>query len=197
MMFTTVSRLLVTATWLTFASAQTLLSTVPVPGGNTEILSVSTDPVGNTVPVVVGTLVGPGTTPAATPGPPASTPVPGTTTTPLATSAPAVTTTTPRVVGQPGPTAQDPGPTTYRYTTTDANGATIVITDTFTPSYGVTTIPTTAPAGTIIPYDQYTSAYGGGSNGGAISSGAARRFAAFGVGATVVMCVLGGVTLLL
>ncbi|KAG8743667.1 hypothetical protein FRC10_011636 [Ceratobasidium sp. 414] len=168
MMFTTVPRLLVAAAWLTFASAQTFLSTVPV----------------------IGTLTDPGTTPAATPGvTPTATSVPGTTTTttPLATSAPAVTTTTPRVVGQPGSTVADPGPTTYRYTTTDANGATIVLTDTFTPSYGVTTIQTTAPAGTIIPYDQYTSMYGSGSNGGSISSGATRQFAALGTGATVVI----------
>ncbi|KAG8694140.1 hypothetical protein FRC08_008687 [Ceratobasidium sp. 394] len=113
MMFMNAPRLLAAAAWLTFASAQTFLSTVPVPDGNTEVLSVSTDLVGNTVPIVVGTLTGPGTTPAATPGlTPTPTPAPGASTTPLATSAPAVTTTTPRVVGQPGPTGQvsDPIP---------------------------------------------------------------------------------------
>ncbi|KAB5596181.1 hypothetical protein CTheo_453 [Ceratobasidium theobromae] len=156
-----VLRLFAAAVCLTLARAQVTVPSV-VPDGNTVVVSMSSDPALGTVPVVIATL-------SAAPQ----------------TTARAETSTTPRVVGQPGPTDEDPGPTTYRYTTTLANGETVVITDTFTPSYGVTTIQTTAPAGTIIPYDQYTSIYGGGS--GNQLNNAIRRLAAFGAGASAIV----------
>ncbi|KAG8692570.1 hypothetical protein FRC09_011106 [Ceratobasidium sp. 395] len=200
MMFMTAPRLIAAAAWLAFASAQ---FTSVDPAGNSVIVSGSIDATGGTVPVAVGT-VAPGTPGAPTPGAPppaATTPVstPASSPAPVPTSAPAATSTTPRVVGQPGPTAGEPGPTTYRYTTVDANGATVVLTDTYTPSYGVTTLSTVPPAGSIMPYDQYTAMYGGGSGGGGggLGNSAARQYLPFGIRATVVMCILGGVTMLL
>ncbi|CAE6463929.1 unnamed protein product [Rhizoctonia solani] len=136
------------------------------PNGNTVIVSISTDLVGGTTPIIVSTVA---------PNPA----VPPATTTPVATQ-PAQTTTqatapttTPRVVGQPAPTVGSAEPTIYTYTTVDGNGNTQTFTDTYTPTYDVTTVPFSAPAGTIIPYDQYTSIYGG-STGGNQLNGAGR-----------------------
>lgn len=79
------------------------------------------------------------------------------------------------------------------------NGQTIVLTDTYTPTYNVGTVSTPVVQGTIIPYDQYTSMYGGGSGSGSGSkpSGAVRQFASFGVSASAIICILGGIAVLL
>ncbi|KAG9092403.1 hypothetical protein FRC07_011676 [Ceratobasidium sp. 392] len=195
MMFMNFPRLIAAAALFSFAGAQ-----IPTSEGSTVVASSNpvTDPGAPAQSTVAPTS-------------PAPAPVPGVTTTPVATSAPAVptsaaaptaTTSTPRVVGAPGPTGGDPGPTTYRYTTTDANGATTVIIDTYTPSYGVITSTPIPSAGSIMPYDQYTSLYGGGSGGTGgkgLGSSAVRQYTAVGTGVTaaVVMCILGGVTMLL
>ncbi|KAF8604199.1 hypothetical protein BDV93DRAFT_606217 [Ceratobasidium sp. AG-I] len=197
MHFTTIPRLLAAAAWLALVRAQTFQSTVPVPDGNTVVISVSSDPIAGTVPVVIGTVseVLPVTDSAA-----ASTPLATQTpaaTTPAATTAPGVTTTTPRVVGTPGATTDEAGPTTYRYTTTDANGQPVVMTDTYTPTYNVGTVSTAVAVGTIMPYDQYTSIYGGGSGSGSTPSGAIKQLATFGASASAVICILGGIVLLL
>jgi len=203
MLFMIISRLLAVAAWSTLVGAQTFQSVVPV-DGNTVIIAISTDPIAGTVPVVIETLApitdtAAVSTPLVTPAPVPSTAA--ATSTPLAAPAPAVTTTTPRVVGQPDPTTGVAGPTTYRYTTTDMNGQTIVLTDTYTPTYNVGTVSTPVVPGTIIPYDQYTSMYGGGSGSGSGSgrtpSGAVRQFASFGVSASAIICVLGGIAVLL
>lgn len=77
------------------------------------------------------------------------------------------------------------------------NGQTTVVIDTYTPTYNAGTISTAVAAGTIIPYEQYTSLYGGGSGSGSVPSGAVRQFATFGASASAIICVLGGIVLLL
>ncbi|QRV89836.1 hypothetical protein RhiJN_17854 [Ceratobasidium sp. AG-Ba] len=198
----TIRRLLALAAWLSFTTAQTSLSTVPVIDGNTVVVAITTDPLGNTSPVVIGTVSDPAlTTPAATPGLTTTTPVVGATSTPLATSAaPTVTSSTPRVVGQPGPTNADPGPTVYTYMTTDASGNPTQVVDTYTPNFvQATTSLYTPRVGSVIPYDQYTSMYGGGSGGGgsAAINSANRQNSRLGLGAAAVMCILGGAAVLL
>jgi len=82
-----------------------------------------------------------------------------------AAAAQTTTTTTP-LDQQQGPVAQpaatEAGQTTFRYTTTDAAGDTIVVTDTFTPSFaptaGTTPIPTFV--GTILSVNQWLSMVG-------------------------------------
>ncbi|ELU40736.1 hypothetical protein AG1IA_05245 [Rhizoctonia solani AG-1 IA] len=97
-----------------------------------------------------------------------------TVTTPVATQPPTTQnvapTTTPRVVGQPAPTLASPEPTIYTYTTVDASGNTQTFVDTYTPTYDVTTVPFSAPAGTILPYGEYTSMYGGSGTGNQLNS---------------------------
>ncbi|KAJ1307662.1 hypothetical protein OPQ81_001755 [Rhizoctonia solani] len=155
----------------------------------TRAQSLSTDLNGNTI-VVTAPVAG-STVPALT--------TPGLTTSSVATSQAAqttpnaVTTTTPRVVGQPGPTTGEAGPTIYTYTTVDGNGNTQTLVDTYTPTYDVTTVPYSAPAGTIIPYDQYTSIYGGGSGGTNQLNSAARPW----VGAGMLIGVVAGMVLVL
>lgn len=76
------------------------------------------------------------------------------------------TSTTTAVDQQQGPVAQpaatEAGQTTFRYTTTDAAGDTIVVTDTFTPSLAPTAGTTPLPTfvGTILSYSQWLSAVG-------------------------------------
>ena len=63
-------------------------------------------------------------------------------------------------VGQPLPTVSGV-PTVYHYTTTDANGQTTVIRDTFTPSFPPSTNPPPPTAsGTILPYSSWLSIIG-------------------------------------
>ncbi|CUA78555.1 hypothetical protein RSOLAG22IIIB_13219 [Rhizoctonia solani] len=159
--------------------------------GNTVVVSISTDVVGGTTPIVVSTQIPVGvpatTTQAVSTAPVATTPVatvPVTTALPttqaVPTTANAVTTTTPRVVGQPEPTTGEAGPTIYTYTTVDANGNTQTGVDTYTPTYDVTSVAYSAPAGTIIPYSDYTSVYGGSTAGVNQLNGASRQWAGAG-----------------
>ncbi|CAE6370410.1 unnamed protein product [Rhizoctonia solani] len=153
------------------------------PNGNTVIVSISTDLVGGTTPIIVSTVApNPAVPPVAT--------TPAATQPAQTTTQAAAPTTTPRVVGQPAPTAASPEPTIYTYTTVDGSGNTQTFIDTYTPSYDVTTVPFSAPAGTIIPYDQYTSIYGG-SGGGNQLNGAGRLWA----GASALMGAVTGLVL--
>lgn len=64
-------------------------------------------------------------------------------------------------MGQPGTTPVTPGgPTPYEYTTTDANGNTVVMQGVFTPTgpQNVPPVPTTT--GTILGYSQWLSQIG-------------------------------------
>ncbi|KAG8752860.1 hypothetical protein FRC11_007947 [Ceratobasidium sp. 423] len=186
-------RLFAAAACLALARAQ-ILSTDLCRNGNTVVMSVSTDLVGGTTPVAENTIPAATTaltTPALSTTPAATAPL--TTSQAIQTSANAVTTTTPRVVGQPQPTTGVAGPTIYTYTTVDGNGNTQILTDTYTPTYDVTTVPHSAPAGTIIPYDQYTSIYGSGSTGSSQINGACRRWA----GAGALIGVVAGMVLVL
>ncbi|CAE6473249.1 unnamed protein product [Rhizoctonia solani] len=150
-------RLFAAAALFAFAQGQ-ITSTDP--NGNTVIVSISTDLVGGTTPIVVSTV--------------APAPAVPTVTTPVATQPPTTQnvapTTTPRVVGQPAPTLASPEPTIYTYTTVDASGNTQTFVDTYTPTYDVTTVPFSAPAGTILPYGEYTSMYGGSGTGNQLNS---------------------------
>ncbi|CAE6410775.1 unnamed protein product [Rhizoctonia solani] len=189
-------RLFAAAACLALARAQILSTDL---NGNTVVVSISTDLVGGTTPVIESTVPA-ATTPALT-TPAVSTTAaataPVTTSQATQTTANAVTTTTPRVVGQPEPTTGVAGPTIYTYTTVDGSGNTQTLTDTYTPTYDVTTVPHSVPAGTIIPYDQYTSIYGGGSGSGSTGSsqinGARRRWA----GAGALIGVVAGMVLVL
>ncbi|KAH7341648.1 hypothetical protein B0J17DRAFT_647396 [Rhizoctonia solani] len=177
-------RILAAAALLAIARAQVLSTDV---NGNTIVVSttpVATDPVGvpaTTTPAVSTPVA---TVPAPT-APQTSQAVP--------TTANAVTTTTPRVVGQPEPTGGEAGPTIYTYTTVDANGNTQILVDTYTPTYDVTTVPFSPSAGTILPYDQYTSIYGGGSAGTNQLNGAGQQWA----GAGALIGVVAGMALVL
>ncbi|TDL25644.1 hypothetical protein BD410DRAFT_784684 [Rickenella mellea] len=63
-------------------------------------------------------------------------------------------------VGQPPPTVAG-GVTTYKYTTTDANGDMTVIHDTFTPSFATTGTPAKPTlSGTIMQYSAFLSMVG-------------------------------------
>jgi hypothetical protein len=57
-------------------------------------------------------------------------------------------------VGQPAPTGVQ-GPTVYTYTTTDANGVTIAVVDTFTPSFATGPQTRTLMSGTILGYSSW------------------------------------------
>ncbi|CAE6455790.1 unnamed protein product [Rhizoctonia solani] len=188
-------RLVFAVACFAFARAQILSTDV---NGNTVVLSISTDVVGGTTPVVVSTQAPVGapatTTPVLSITPVATSPVASApvatssqTTQVVQTTPTTAPTTTPRVVGQPQPTTGEAGPTIYTYTTVDANGNTQTSTDTYTPTYGATSVAHSVPAGTIIPYSAYTSAYGGSSTGTNQINGAGRRWtgagALIGVGA--------------
>ena len=63
-------------------------------------------------------------------------------------------------VGQPGP-APSGAPIVYQYTTTDSNGQTTVIIDTFTPSFAPTgSAPLPSDSGTILNYSSWLSIIG-------------------------------------
>ncbi|CAE6492770.1 unnamed protein product [Rhizoctonia solani] len=172
-------RLFAAATLLAIARAQVTSTDV---NGNPVVVSGS-DPLGISTPVASTDPVGaPATTTPAVSTPAATAPAPTApqTTQAVPTTANAVTTTTPRVVGQPDPTTGEAGPTIYTYTTVDANGNTQIFVDTYTPTYDVTTVPFSPSAGTILPYDQYTSIYGGGSAGTNQLNGAGQPWAGAG-----------------
>ncbi|KAL4251349.1 hypothetical protein ABKN59_005656 [Abortiporus biennis] len=88
------------------------------------------------------------------------TPTQATTTTPVIITSP-----TPDVqqgpVGQPPVTTGPAAPTVYQYTTTDANGETIAVVDTFTPTFP-TTVPKTSfsTTGSVLDLSQYLSIVG-------------------------------------
>ncbi|KAL5634837.1 hypothetical protein ACGC1H_002759 [Rhizoctonia solani] len=182
-------RILAVSACFALAGAQILSTDV---NGNTVVVSISSDIVGGSTPIVVSTQapVGvPVTTPVPSTAPATATP----TTQAAQTTANAAPTTTPRVVGQPEPTTGEAGPTIYTYTTVDANGNTQTGIDTYTPTYDVTSVAHSVPAGTIIPYSQYTSMYAGGSTGSNQINGAGRQWA----GAGVLMGVAAGLALVL
>jgi len=83
------------------------------------------------------------------------------TTTPAAVAPPPDTPINQGPVGQPGPTITDQ-PTVYRYTTTDGNGDTTVVTDTFTPTFPASsgTPPPPSSTGTILNYSSWLSIIG-------------------------------------
>ncbi|KLO15254.1 hypothetical protein SCHPADRAFT_902536 [Schizopora paradoxa] len=62
-------------------------------------------------------------------------------------------------VGVPGPTLPNQ-PTVYRYTTTDAAGDTLVLTDTFTVSFPPASTPSQTLTGSIIPFSVWQSLVG-------------------------------------
>lgn len=69
-------------------------------------------------------------------------------------------------VGQPASTPLTPGgPTPYTYTTTDANGNTVISTATFTPSFPATTPYTPSGTGTVLGYSQWLSMIGNNTSG--------------------------------
>jgi len=69
-------------------------------------------------------------------------------------------------VGQPATAPVSPGgPTPYTYTTTDANGNTVIATATFTPSFPATTPYTPTSTGTVLGYSQWLSMIGNNTSG--------------------------------
>lgn len=88
-----------------------------------------------------------------------------------ATTSPTTTATTTAAqvqgpVGQPASTPLTPGgPTPYTYTTTDANGNTVIGTATFTPSFPATTPYTPSVTGTVLGYSQWLSMVGNDTSG--------------------------------
>ncbi|KAJ6594121.1 hypothetical protein B0H19DRAFT_1093907 [Mycena capillaripes] len=62
-------------------------------------------------------------------------------------------------VGQPGPTGAAGLPTPFTYTTTDANGDTIPVVATFTPSFATTVMPSATFQATVLDYSVYTASY--------------------------------------
>ncbi|KAG1750254.1 hypothetical protein EDB19DRAFT_1825281 [Suillus lakei] len=76
-------------------------------------------------------------------------------------------------VEQPGSTVLEPGgPTPYTYTTTNADGSTVAVLATFTPTGPATVLPTPTTTGTVINYSSYIASVG---TGAAATSGATRR----------------------
>ncbi|KAJ3476138.1 hypothetical protein NLI96_g11370 [Meripilus lineatus] len=63
-------------------------------------------------------------------------------------------------VGQPAPTLQQAPSTVYTYTTTDANGNTVAIVDTYTPSFPSSRPPVRITSGSILPYSEWLSLVG-------------------------------------
>ncbi|TFK47742.1 hypothetical protein OE88DRAFT_1665354 [Heliocybe sulcata] len=122
-----------------------------------EVITLTTDVLGlpstmtlETLPYT-GTSTSTSTTTATTPTLPATpTPIP---------PAAATTTTAPRVVGAPGATPGT-GAIPYQYTTTNAAGATIVVPDTFTPSFAIITSVAPTTTGTVLDYSQWQSMVG-------------------------------------
>lgn len=81
---------------------------------------------------------------------------------PTTTSTTAATTTTTLgqgPVGQPAPTGAQ-SPTVYTYTTTDANGVTTAVIDTFTPTFFQSTHSPVLSTGTILDYSSWLSMVG-------------------------------------
>ncbi|EIN04937.1 hypothetical protein PUNSTDRAFT_122627 [Punctularia strigosozonata HHB-11173 SS5] len=120
-----------------------------------------------------------------------------TTTTALTTTTPTTTTTPPQgPVGEPTPTQA--GVTVYIYTTTDANGDTVVSSDTFTATFS--SFPTTVSSftGTVLGYSDWTSMVGtntvpaikSSSASGLPSADVVRKWAV--VTLTVALSLLGG-----
>ena len=64
-------------------------------------------------------------------------------------------------MGQPASTPLTPGgPTPYEYTTTDANGNTVVLQGTFTPTGPQTVLPAPTTIGSVLGYSQWLSMIG-------------------------------------
>ncbi|KII93919.1 hypothetical protein PLICRDRAFT_171621 [Plicaturopsis crispa FD-325 SS-3] len=123
-----------------YVSAQTLTVTDPNSGA-TIVEVVTVDPVaGVATTETISTLI--------------STSTPTTTT--AATEQPVVNA---GPVGQPAATTGT-GVTIYTYTTTDANGVTTAVVDTFTPTYPPTVAVTPTGTGTVLPYSQWLSMVG-------------------------------------
>ncbi|KZT19225.1 hypothetical protein NEOLEDRAFT_1142324 [Neolentinus lepideus HHB14362 ss-1] len=149
-------------TLLSFVRAQETL-TIPDPNNPltsiVEIITVTTDLLGLPTTRTLETL--PYTATTTTPTTTAPTTTAPTTTTPLVQTTPTTTTTTtpPMVVGQPGATPGT-GAIPYQYTTTNAAGATIVVQDTFTPSFALITSVAPTSTGSVLDYSQWLSSVG-------------------------------------
>ncbi|KAF9243560.1 hypothetical protein BU15DRAFT_43122 [Melanogaster broomeanus] len=81
----------------------------------------------------------------------------------LQNTSPTATSTTPVQVGPVGQPASEPpagGPTPYTYTTTNADGETIEVVGTFTPTGPATVLPTPTTTGSILNYSQWQSMVG-------------------------------------
>lgn len=103
-------------------------------------------------------------------------------------------------VGAPAPTATGPLPTTYEYTTTDVNGVTTVIHDTFTPSFAPTQAPPVQTfSATILGFSQWLSMVG--TNTVAASTNGAERWSVpnrvWGMGVGFLAGALGGAWLVI
>ncbi|KAF8558099.1 hypothetical protein OG21DRAFT_1481639 [Imleria badia] len=139
-----------------FADAQ--MQTVVNGAGATVVESVTENAAGIPTTLVLSTLVGSSTSQTLNPLSTAST-----TSNSLTNSLTLATTTTPQVgpVGQPASEPLTPGgPTPYEYTTTDANGNTVVMQGVFTPTGPQTALPAPTATGTILGYSQWLSMIG-------------------------------------
>ncbi|KAI5116384.1 hypothetical protein M0805_005881 [Coniferiporia weirii] len=114
------------------------------------------------------------------------------------TTAAATTTTTPLNQGPVAqPAATETGETIFTYTTTDANGDTTAIVDTFTPSFVEgTTLPPQTYTGTVLDYSSWLSLVGTNTVAADASTNSARAGrvsrGACGAGAALLAGVLGG-----
>lgn len=157
----TFSPLIVILSFTTSVLSQQLITTTNA-AGVSIVEQVTTNAFGQSVTQVLQTLGGAVTTSASQTTQTAATTAP--TTSPTATAT--ATTAIQGPVGQPGTTPVTPGgPTPYTYTTTDANGNTVIATATFTPSFPATTPYTPTGSGTVIGYSQWLSMIGNNTSG--------------------------------
>ncbi|TCD65558.1 hypothetical protein EIP91_002522 [Steccherinum ochraceum] len=162
------------------ALAQTLTTTDAL--GNTIIENVTLNPAGIPTTQTLSTVT------AALAAPAAATTA--TTTTPEGQQGP---------VGQPPVTSGPAPPTVYQYTTTDANGNTVAIQDTFTPTFGPTQPPSAPASGTILSFSQWLSQIGT-NTPQALNDASPRWHLSSGwlaITSGLVSCFLGGVYLVL
>ncbi|KIP10980.1 hypothetical protein PHLGIDRAFT_125118 [Phlebiopsis gigantea 11061_1 CR5-6] len=144
---------------MTSTLSQTVTTTDAL--GETIVADVTVDPnLGLPTTIVLETLTD-GGLPTSLPTT-SSTPLTSTTTPATATPVVVTPATTPDQVGPVGapPTTTGDGPTVYTYTTTNPNGATIAVIDTFTPVYAPSTPFTPATTGTIWDFSSYVAAAG-------------------------------------
>jgi len=138
--------------WAATANAQTLTVTNNL--GATVVEFITENGAGIATTQILQTIVGAAST--------SSTPL--TASNPLLqTAVPTTTSTTPIQIGPVGQPASQPaagGPTPYTYTTTDANGKTVALVGTFTPTGPATVLPIPTTTGTVLNYSQWQSMVG-------------------------------------